>query len=79
MVKKVLRMPALTEALGRRRSSIYNDQESGLLPPLIQLGPRCVGLPEDEVAAIQSARIAGKSPDAIRALVRELVQRRGAA
>lgn len=38
----------------------------------MSLGPRCVGWPAHEVAALNAARIAGKSDDEIRILVQEL-------
>jgi prophage regulatory protein len=44
----------------------------GLWPKQVSLGARAVGWPESEVQAMNSARIAGKSDEAIRALVAQL-------
>jgi prophage regulatory protein len=38
----------------------------------ISLGPRCIGWPANEVAALNAARIAGKTDEEIRALVVKL-------
>jgi prophage regulatory protein len=38
----------------------------------VRLGPRCVGWPEHETAALNAARIAGKTDNEIRALVVKL-------
>lgn len=46
------------------------------MPKAVQLGPRSVGWPEDEVQAILSARIAGKSTNEIRTLVEKLMAAR---
>ena len=45
----------------------------------VSLGPRCVGWPAHEVAALNAARIAGKTDDEIRALVLKLEAARKAA
>ena len=57
---------------GYSRSTIYLRIAQGLWPKGISLGPRAVGWPAREVAAINAARIAGKSDDDIRALVEGL-------
>lgn len=62
--------------MGKSRSSIYADMKDGLLTPGVKLGARAVGWPEREVAAINAARIAGKSSKEIRALVKRLVSAR---
>jgi prophage regulatory protein len=65
----ILRLPAVREQLGRSRSSIYLDIQSGVFTKPVALGPRSVGWPDFEVDSICKARIAGKSEDDIRALV----------
>ena len=53
-------------------------QKQGLWPKPVSLGPRAVGWPAREVAALNEARIAGWSDAKIRALVLELVDQRTA-
>lgn len=54
------------------RSTIYLRIEQGLFTKPVKLGARAVGWPAREVAAINAARIAGKSDDEIRKLVQRL-------
>jgi prophage regulatory protein len=61
---------------GIAQSTFYEWQASGLMPPGISLGARSVAWPQHELDQIASARIAGKSEDEIRALVRDLVAAR---
>lgn len=64
---------------GIAQSTFYDWQSQGLMPPGIALGVRSVGWPAHELDAIAAARIAGKSEDEIRALVRGLVAARAQA
>lgn len=64
---------------GIAQSTFYDWQSSGLMPPGISLGLRSVAWPAHELDAIAAARIAGKSEDEIRALVRDLVAARAQA
>jgi prophage regulatory protein len=80
MSRTILRLPAVLKRRGRSRSSHYADIKSGLFVRPVQIGLRAVGTPEDEVDALNAARIAGKSDDEIRALVLKLeAARKGAA
>jgi len=63
---------------GHARSTVYFMVERGLLPKAIKIGERASAWPESEIAAINAARIAGKSNDEIRRLVADLEQQRGA-
>ncbi len=58
--------------MGYSRSTIYLRMEQGLLTKQVRLGARCVGWPSHEVAALNAARIAGKSDSEIQALVKQL-------
>ena len=79
MATTILRLPAVRSLCGYSRSTIYLRMSQGLWPKPVSLGPRSVGWPEHEVAAVNAARIAGKSDQDIRALVLKLQQeRRGA-
>lgn len=72
MVISLLRLPAVKTFSGLSRSSIYLRVSQGTFPKPVPLGPRCVGWPENEVAAVNAARIAGKSDEDIRKLVADL-------
>ena len=69
MVTTILRLPAVKAESGYSRSTIYLRISQGLWPKPVSLGPRCVGWPAHEVAAMNAARIAGKADAEIRALV----------
>lgn len=72
MVQAILRLPAVKAESGASRSTIYLRIQQGLWPKPVRLGPRSVGWPAGEVAAINSARIAGMTDDEIRAVVIKL-------
>ena len=72
MVKTILRLPAVKAETGASRSTIYLRIQQGLWPRPVRLGPRSVGWPASEVAAINAARIAGRADQEIRALVIDL-------
>ena len=76
-IEPILRRPRVEEAIGLSRSTIYLRVSQGLFTQPVSLGPRAVGWPASEVAAINAARIAGKSDDEIRALVAQLHSARG--
>lgn len=68
----ILRLPAVKSESGYSRSTVYLRIAQGLWTKQVSLGPRCVGWPAHEVAALNAARIAGKTDDEIRALVLKL-------
>lgn len=70
--------PSVTSLLGLRTTAIYDHVKRELLTPPIRLTQRSSAWPEDEISAVITARIAGKSEDQIRALVRSLVAARAA-
>jgi len=72
MVTAILRLPAVKSEAGYSRSTIYLRIAQGLWTKQVSLGPRCVGWPRHEVAALNAARIAGKTDEEIRALVVKL-------
>lgn len=74
---KILRLPSVKAEMGHRSdASIYNAIRSGLFPLGVQIGQRSKGWPDYEVRAINIARVAGKSDDEIRALVKYLYSKR---
>jgi len=79
MVTSILRLPAAKTESGYSRSTIYLRISQGLWTKQVRLGPRCVGWPAHEVAALNAARIAGKTDEEIRALVAKLEAARKAA
>jgi len=79
MVNTILRLPTVLRERGRSHSSHYLDIQQGLFTHPVKIGLRAVGWPANEVAALNVARIAGKSEADIRALVMQLeAARKGA-
>lgn len=73
----ILRMPAVKAKAGHRsHATIYNAINDGLWTKPVKIGQRSVGWPDFEVEAICAARIAGKSEDEIRELVKLLHAKR---
>ena len=72
MLHTILRMPDTKSQSGYSRSTIYLRIAQGLWTKQISLGPRAVGWPADEVAALNIARISGRTDDEIRELVKAL-------
>jgi prophage regulatory protein len=73
----ILRMPAVKAETGHRsHASIYNAIRTGLFTAGVSIGQRAKGWPDYEVRAINAARIAGKSDDEIRELVKALHAKR---
>jgi prophage regulatory protein len=72
MISTILRLPAVKAETGYSRSTIYLRISQGLWPRPVNLGPRSVGWPASEVAAINAARIAGKTDLEMRDLVGRL-------
>ena len=73
----ILRLPSVKAEMGHSSdASIYNAIRDGLFPVGVQIGQRARGWPDYEVTAINTARIAGKSEDEIRDLVKLLHSKR---
>lgn len=72
MLPIIYRLPAVLAKTGLSRSTIYLRISQGLWTKQVGLGSRAVGWPADEVAAINRARIAGKTDEEIRVLVANL-------
>jgi prophage regulatory protein len=73
----ILRKPEVKAETGwRSDASVSKAVRDGLLTKPVQLGPRSVGWPSEEVQAINAARIAGKSVADIKALVNRLHAKR---
>lgn len=76
MLHTILRLPAVKAETGVSRSTHYLRIAQGLFTKPVSLGARAVGWPAGEVAALNAARIAGKSDEAIRSLVAALEEAR---
>lgn len=72
----LLRQPEVLPTQGFSKSTLYNQINDGLFVPPVSIGVRAVAWPRDEVEQITKARIAGKSPDEIRLLVKALIEKR---
>jgi prophage regulatory protein len=68
----ILRLPAVKAATGLSRSTLYLRISQGVFTHPVSLGGRAVGWPDHEVAALNTARIAGKRDAEIRELVAKL-------
>ncbi len=78
-VEPIFRRPRVEDTSGYSRSTLYLRISQGLWTRPVSLGPRAVGWPAGEVAALNAARIASKSDDEIRRLVTQLHIARAAA
>jgi prophage regulatory protein len=78
LLHKILRLRQVLDARGVEKSQHYHDVQGGLFTPPIKLGIKAAGWPQSEVAALNAARIAGKSNDQIRSLVQQLIAARAA-
>lgn len=78
-VLTILRRKQVQAETGYSRSTIYLRISQGLFVRPVSLGARAVGFPAAEVAALNAARISGRSDTEIRALVTKLERARGAA
>ncbi len=72
MLQTIYRLPAVKSESGYSRSTVYLRIAQGLWTKPVSLGARAVGWPANEIAALNAARIAGKTDEEIRALVTRL-------
>jgi prophage regulatory protein len=72
MTHNILRLPAVRASTGLSRSTIYLRIAQGAFPRPVSLGGRAVGWPASEVAALNAARISGKTNSEIHDLVVKL-------
>lgn len=72
MLQTIYRLPVVKAESGLSRSTIYLRISQGLWTKPVRLGARAVGWPSGDVSAINTARIAGKTNEEIRALVAKL-------
>ncbi len=72
IINHLLKRPVVEEAMGKSRATLYRDIQRGLLTKPVKIGGDRVAWPASEIAAINKARIAGKTDAEIKALVIEL-------
>jgi len=72
MINRILRKSEVINCTGLPKSTLYLRISQGLFTKPIDLGGRIVGWPESEIAALNAARISGKSDNDIRVLVSQL-------
>lgn len=73
----IWRLPAVKAELGHRSdASVYNAIRDGLFTTGVAIGQRAKGWPDYEAKAFNAARIAGKTDDEIRELVKRLHAKR---
>ena len=73
----ILRLPEVKRVLGHRSdASVYNAIKDGTFTTGVSIGQRAKGWPDYEAQAIAAARVAGKSDDQIRELVKSLHAKR---
>ncbi len=71
-IETLLRRRSVQHASGHSRSTLYLRISEGLWTRPVSIGPRAVAWPASEVAALNAARVAGKTDDEIRELVTQL-------
>jgi prophage regulatory protein len=72
----IVRRKQVEAATGYRRSTLYLRIAQGLWTRPVHIGPRAVGWPLAEIAALNFARISGKCDQEIRDLVDRLTAAR---
>jgi len=73
---KIIRSKEAMDLLGLAKSSFYDRVKQGLLPSSISLGGRSTGWVDNEVRTVLRAMIRGDNPEAIKALVINLIEQR---
>ena len=73
---RIIRQQEVSKLTGKQKSSLYRDINLGLMTPPINIGARAVGWFDDEINAINSARVSGKTNCEIRDLVKKLIENR---
>jgi len=76
MAYSLIRIKKVEEKTGLKKSMVYDLMSKGEFIKPIKIGERACAWISREVDAINAARIAGKSSDEIRALVKTLMAKR---
>ncbi|WP_426357977.1 helix-turn-helix transcriptional regulator [Pseudocolwellia sp. HL-MZ19] len=75
---QLIRRPECLALIVRSKSALQLDEKAGLFCPPISIGARSIAYIKHEVEAVIQARIEGKTPEQIKALVQELITKRTA-
>jgi len=78
-MKSFLRLPTVCDRTGKPKSTIYREVGEGLLTPPVRIGERASAWPDNEIDAINDARLQGKSNHEIKQLVTQLINARASA
>ncbi len=76
MSDSLIRIKEVEARIGIKKSMLYDHIKKGLIVGAIRIGDRAVAFLSSEIDAIVAARIAGKSDDEIRELVKTLTAKR---
>jgi len=76
MSESLIRLPKVLDKTGQKKSMVYDHISKGTLPEPIAISDRARAWIASEIDAIVAARIAGKSDDEIRELVKTLTAKR---
>lgn len=72
MTQILHRLPSVLRRTGDSKSTHYKKIEEGLFTKPVKIGPRASAWPDSEITALINARIAGKTDQEIRHLVKKL-------
>lgn len=61
-MRKIIRLPAVIDAVGKSATTIYNEEKAGKFPKRVQIGPNAVGWFADEIEEYQESRPRGMCP-----------------
>ncbi len=75
-MKYFLRLPAVCDRTGKPKSTVYREIGEGLLPPPVRISERASGWPDNEIDAVNHARLLGKSNEELKEIVSGLVRAR---
>ena len=73
---RMLRRRKMLDRFGIANTCLQDRISNGLIPPPVSLGGRAVAWPEHEIDQVLAAFVAGRTPDQIKTLVKELVAHR---
>ena len=76
MTDSLIRIKKVEEKTGLKKSMVYDLISKQEFVTSIKIGERAVAWVSSEIDAINAARMAGKSADEIRQLVKTLMERR---
>jgi len=76
MQESLIRLKKVEDRTGLKKSMVYDLMSRGEFPKSIKIGERAVAWIESEVDVINAARMAEKSADEIRELVKSLMAKR---